>query len=188
MLFVSMLGSRLARQSGSFLPSLLYDPGGYMRRGETSVRGPDLLAMANTVFAFSPRTRKTMLRCDESTLSFSRKNGLSTPYSWRVENLTRRFSGPARAFSRTRFFFPRTWWLRVSMYSGTRGRHYLTPSSRSSRSRRAFSEISAALNGVTGAIALSPQRWQMLDAGRGMMSLPRALGEQCGQCRCAAGN
>lgn len=65
-----------------------------------------LPATAITVFAFSPLTRKTMLRCEESTLSFSRKKGLSTPYSCRVENLTSKLSGPARAFSSTRFFLP----------------------------------------------------------------------------------
>ena len=69
----------------------------------------NLLATAVTVVAFSPRTRNTTFRCDESTLSFSRKNGLSTPYSCSVENLTKRFRVPASVFSRTRFFFPLTY-------------------------------------------------------------------------------
>lgn len=59
-----------------------------------------------TTFAFSPLTRNTTFLWLPSTLSFSRKNGLSTPYSCSVENLTSKFNGPASAFSRTKFFFP----------------------------------------------------------------------------------
>ena len=59
-------------------------------------------------FASSPRTMKMMFLWLESTLWFSRKKGLSTPYSWRVLNLTMRPIVPAKDFSMTRFFLPRT--------------------------------------------------------------------------------
>ena len=49
-----------------------------------------------------------MFLCEVSTLSFSRKKTLSTPYSWSVENLTNTPMGPASDFSITKFFFPLT--------------------------------------------------------------------------------
>jgi hypothetical protein len=45
----------------------------------------------------------------ESTLWFSRKKTLSTPYSWSLLNLTNNPMVPARERSITRFFFPRTY-------------------------------------------------------------------------------
>ena len=70
-------------------------------------------ATVRAFLAFSPRTRNTTFRWLASTLWFSKKKTLSTPYSWSVLNLTKRPIVPAKAFSMTRFFLPLTWSLLV---------------------------------------------------------------------------
>lgn len=66
-------------------------------------------ATIRTWRAFSPRTRNTTLRCDESMFAFSSKKTRSTPYSWSTENLTNSPTGPASSWLMTRFFLPRAW-------------------------------------------------------------------------------
>lgn len=67
----------------------------------------NLPATVRTWCAFSPRTRKTTLRWDESILAFSSKKTRSTPYSCSTENLTNKPTGPASSWLMTRFFLPR---------------------------------------------------------------------------------
>ena len=76
--------------------------------------------------AFSPRAKKTTFFWDESTLSFSSKKSLSTPCSWRVENLTKMPTVSARDFSITRFFFPRTCNTSIAVAKSLAGPRNLT--------------------------------------------------------------
>ena len=92
-----------------------------------------------TRLGFSAWTRKTMFRCDESTFSFSSRNTLSTPYSWRVEKLTKRPKTPARSLSITKFFFPRTCSATVRVHLEQVTQEGRTPSRRWSSSLLALS-------------------------------------------------
>lgn len=118
----------------------------------------DIPAMDWACLALSPRATNTTFRWLTSALPFSRKNNLSTPYSWRVENLTNRFIGPARPLSSTKFFFPRTCRSDRSVAAWRNQREWeplLTPSSKYRRSFRALSLIWSVSNPTWGAMVSS---------------------------------